>query len=114
MGQVLFFGKKKTGQGLFFDQKKTGQGLFFDPINSENPARGPHKFCPVPYLGIDISAAGSFTPAIKLLVGKARKAMMGLNKTIMQFQIPVKNSLKFFHSLIQPILYVYVCIIYLT
>ena len=53
MGQVLFFGGKKTGQGLFLDQKKTGQGLFFDPINSENPARGPHKFCPVPRIRIE-------------------------------------------------------------
>ena len=27
-----------------------GQGLFFEAIFSQNPARVPRKFCPVPYV----------------------------------------------------------------
>ena len=56
------------------------------------------------YLGVEMSVSGSFTTAIKVLAEKARKAMMPLYRTIMQFQIPFKNALRLFHTFIEPIL----------
>ena len=51
------------------------------------------------YLGIDITVSGSFTPAIKELSSKAKKAMMPLYKTIMQFKMPFTKSLKTFQNI---------------
>ena len=58
-GLGLFSLKKTGGQDFFyvkiwraktfFHNKKGGPGLFFEAIFSQNPARVPHKFCPVPY-----------------------------------------------------------------
>ena len=56
------------------------------------------------YLGVDISASGTFSPAIKELCSKAKKAMIPLFRAIMQFKIPFKLSLKLFHTYIEPIL----------
>ena len=56
------------------------------------------------YLGVNITSSGTFTQAISQLIGKAKKAMMILYKTIMQFQIPLKNSISFFKTFVQPIL----------
>ena len=56
------------------------------------------------YLGIDISAKGSFTSGVKALVSKAKKAMIPLFRTIVQFELPFSNIMKMFTSLIEPIL----------
>ena len=55
------------------------------------------------YLGVKITASGSFTPAIKELSDKAKKAMMPLFKTIAQFKLPFKLAMKLFHTFIEPI-----------
>ena len=56
------------------------------------------------YLGVDITASGTFSPAIKELCSKAKKAMMPLFRVILQFQMPFKQSLQLFHTYIEPIL----------
>ena len=57
-----------------------------------------------PYLGIDISASGSLTAGAKHLRIKARKAMYSLFKTILQFQLSFSNTVKLFHTYIEPII----------
>ena len=59
------------------------------------------------YLGVDITASGTFAPAIRELCSKAKKAMLPLFRTVMQFQMPFKQSLKLFH--IEPILLTIQC-----
>lgn len=56
------------------------------------------------YLGVEISASGSFSAGIKTLVAKAKKAMFPLFRTIIQFRLPFQNALKFFTTYIEPIL----------
>ena len=56
------------------------------------------------YLGIDITAKGSFTSGVKTLVAKAKKAMIPLFRTIVQFGLPFSNIIKLFSTLIEPIL----------
>ena len=56
------------------------------------------------YLGIDISASGSFSAGIHSLITKAKKAMMPLFRTIIKFGLPFHHNLKFFTTLIEPIL----------
>ena len=55
------------------------------------------------YLGIDLTASGSFNLARKTLMEKARKALFPLLSTISQFQIPCIKAIKLFKSMIQPI-----------
>ena len=56
------------------------------------------------YLGIDITASGSFTSAINELASKAKKAMIPIYKTIMQFQLPFLKTIQLFQTFIEPIL----------
>ena len=56
------------------------------------------------YLGIDITAKGSFSSGVKALIAKAKKAMIPLFRTIVQFGLPFRNIVKLFSSLIEPIL----------
>ena len=56
------------------------------------------------YLGVEISANGSFSMGIKSLVTKAKKAMIPLFRTFVQFDIPFRQTLKLFNTLIEPIL----------
>ena len=56
------------------------------------------------YLGIDISASGSFSKAISSLTDKANKAMHPLIDTIKKFNLGVKMSMDLFSTLIKPIL----------
>ena len=55
------------------------------------------------YLGVQITPSGSFTPAIQELSDKARKAMMPLYKTVAQFNLPFRLSVKLFHTFVEPI-----------
>ena len=43
------------------------------------------------YLGVDIPSSGTFSTSIGQLTSKAKKAMMPLFTTIMQFNIPFKK-----------------------
>ena len=65
------------------------------------------------YLGIDISASGSFGQAISNLDDKAGKAMFPLNDTIFKFDLDFKKSIDLFHRLIAPIV-LYGCEIWST
>ena len=56
------------------------------------------------YLGIDIPASGSFNPGMAQMNNKAKKAMMPLYTTIMQFNIPFDKALKLFQTYVEPIL----------
>ena len=55
------------------------------------------------YLGIDISASGSFGQAISSLNDKAGKVMFPLIDTIFKFDLNIKKSIDLFHKLISPI-----------
>ena len=74
----------------------SGQSFFVKGI----PLDAVQTYC---YLGIDITASGSFRTARSNLMDKANKAMFPLRSTIAQFSIPCKNSLYLFHSLVRPI-----------
>ena len=56
------------------------------------------------YLGIDITASGSFQTAIDSFRTKGRKAMIPLLKTVINFNISLTESLKLFQTLVRPIL----------
>ena len=56
------------------------------------------------YLGIDIPTNGSFNPGLAQMNSKAKKAMMPLYTTIMQFNIPFHKALKLFQTYVEPIL----------
>ena len=56
------------------------------------------------YLGIDIPTNGSFNPGMAQMNSKAKKAMMPLYTTIMQFNIPFHKALKLFQTYVEPIL----------
>ena len=56
------------------------------------------------YLGVEIAASGSFTVGIKNLCTKAKKAMIPLFRTIIQFRLPFRNALKLFLTFVEPIL----------
>merc|ERR1711973_470786 len=47
---------------------------------------------------------GSFNPGIARMNNKAKKAMMPLYTTIMQFNIPFHKALKLFQTYVEPIL----------
>ena len=56
------------------------------------------------YLGVEIMTNGSLRTAIKTLTDKAKKAMMALYKTIIQFQMPYQKCRQLFNTFIEPIL----------
>ena len=56
------------------------------------------------YLGIDIPTNGSFNPGKAQMNSKAKKAMMPLYTTIMQFNLPFRKALKLFQTYVEPIL----------
>ena len=58
-------------------------------------------FC---YLGFDVKASGAVSSAINTLYDKANKAMRPLMGAISRFNIPVRTSLKLFHTYISPII----------
>ena len=58
-------------------------------------------FC---YLGIDIKCSGTLKHALNVLNDKGNKALRPLLSVIARFNIPVKTSIKLFHTYISPIL----------
>ena len=59
------------------------------------------SFC---YLGFDINASGTTNSTINCLFDKANKAMRPILGAISRFNIPIKTSLKLFHTCIAPIM----------
>ncbi len=55
------------------------------------------------YLGITITASGSFNMAVNALKEKAWRALNAIKRKFYNFQIPIKIWLKIFDSVIQPI-----------
>jgi hypothetical protein len=56
------------------------------------------------YLGVDIPSSGTFGLSTAALTSKARKAMMPLYTTIMQFNIPYRKAIRLFQTYVAPIL----------
>ena len=56
------------------------------------------------YLGIEMSANGSFSTAIREINNKARKALIPLMKTAAQFRIPFERTMRLFKTYVEPIL----------
>ena len=59
------------------------------------------NFC---YLGVDIKCSGTVKHAMNVLNDKGCKALRPLLRVISKFNIPVKTSLKLFHTYISPII----------
>ena len=59
------------------------------------------SFC---YLGFDIKCSGTVKHAMNILCDKANKALRPLLCAIARFKIPVKTSIRLFHTFISPIL----------
>ena len=55
------------------------------------------------YLEIDIPTNGSFNLGMAQMNSKAKKAMMSLYTTIMQFNIPFQKAMKLFQTYVEPI-----------
>ena len=60
-----------------------------------------NSFC---YLGFDVKCSGTVNHAMNVLNGKAKKALRPLMNAIVRFKIPVKTSIRLFHTYIEPIL----------
>ena len=73
-----------------------------DTFILENETLEPvQSFC---YLGVDIKCSGTVKHAMNVLNDKGNKALRPLLNAIARFKIPVKTSIKLFHSYISPIL----------
>ena len=59
------------------------------------------SFC---YLGFEVVASGTVTRAMEILKDKAKKALHPLMGAIAKFDLPVKLSIRLFHTYITPIL----------
>ena len=59
------------------------------------------SFC---YLGFDVKCSGTVKHAMNVLCDKANKALRPLLCAIARFKIPVKTSIRLFHTFISPIL----------
>ena len=59
------------------------------------------SFC---YLGFEFRASGSVKTALKNLYDKASKAMRPLMRVISRFNLPIRTSLRLFHTYISPIM----------
>ena len=58
-------------------------------------------FC---YMGYEINAGGTNNTTIKYLCDKALKAMQVLVRTAARFNLPVKTSIRLFHTYVSPII----------
>ena len=87
--------KSKTmifnAQGRFFPERFHIKKKYLEPVKS---------FC---YLGFEIKPSGMMTHGALILVDKASKALRPLQRAIANFQLPLKLSLRLFHTLIEPI-----------
>ena len=69
-------------------------------VNNES-LEAVNSFC---YLGFEIKPSGTVKHAMNTLYYKAKRAMRPLLCTMARFNIPVKTSIKLFHTYISPIL----------
>ena len=89
---------EKKSQVLVFNS--AGRVSLENFYYKKNKLENVKSYC---YLGIDFMCSGTFTTARNTLSSKAEKAMFPLKGIIKQFQMPCNESLKLFHSLIEPI-----------
>ena len=78
--------------GKFIRDSFTLDSIVLEPVQS---------FC---YLGVDIKCSGTVKHAMSVLNDKGGKALRPLLSAIARFNIPVKTSIKLFHTYISPIL----------
>ena len=78
--------------GRLYKQDFVVDNLKLDVVNT---------FC---YLGFDVKASGVVSAAIETLYQKTNKAMRPIKGAVARFNIPIKTSMKLFHSYIEPIL----------
>ena len=79
-------------RGKFLHNHFTLHNETLDPVQS---------FC---YLGFDVKCSGTVKHAMNVLCDKANKALRPLLCAIARFKIPVKTSIRLFHTFISPIL----------
>ena len=88
--------KSKTmvlnSSGKYIRDTFTLNGQILEPV---------YSFC---YLGFDIKCSGTVKCAMNILNDKGNKALRSLLCAISRFNIPVKTSLRLFHTHISPIL----------
>ena len=88
--------KSKTmvfnSSGRFIRDSFTLNGQTLEPVQS---------FC---YLGFDIKCSGNVKHAMNILNDKGNKALRPILCAIARFNIPVKTSIRLFHTYISPIL----------
>ena len=94
--QAINTGKTKT---MIFNHtgRLIRQNFFVGNIKLEQV----QIFC---YLGFEVKASGVVSSAINTLYDKANKAMRPLMGVISRFSIPIRTSLKLFHTYISPII----------
>ena len=78
--------------GSFIRDSFTLNGETLEPVQS---------FC---YLGFDIKCSGTVKHAMNILNDKSNKALRPLLCAIARFNIPVKTSIRLFHTYVSPIL----------
>ena len=78
--------------GKFIKEHFTVNGKPLEPVQS---------FC---YLGFDVKCSGIVTHALNILNDKGNKALRPLLMAIRRFNIPLKTSIRLFHTFISPIL----------
>ena len=78
--------------GRFIRDSFTLNGVRLEPVQS---------FC---YLGFDIKCSGTVKHAMNVLNDKGNKALRPLLCAINRFKIPVKTSIRIFHTYVSPIL----------
>ena len=94
----LTINTEKTKTMIFnYSGKLLKQDFFIDNKRLELV----HTFC---YLGFDVKTSGVVSAAINTLYEKANKAMKTLLGAISRFNLPIKTSIKLFHTYISPIL----------
>ena len=97
-GKHLTISVKKSKTMIFNPTGKFLQNRF--NLNNEN-LEAVQSFC---YLGFDVKCSGIVKHAMNILCDKANKALRPLLGAIAKFRIPVKTSIRLFHTYISPIL----------
>ncbi len=88
--RVMVFQKKARSQGSRYQFSYGGEVLEHSTSYS--------------YLGIQISASGGFSLAVKALYEKARRAFYAIKSRFGQLKLPIKTWVKLYHAIIKQIL----------
>ena len=90
---------KKTEVMIF--QKNARQAIQFNFIYNNHPLEIVTEYT---YLGMTISASGSFQKGVETLREKMKKALAAIRKQLGLSKLPVKIAIKIFESFLLPIL----------